>query len=360
MMEKVDPGIREEIRKLGASELQACYSCGNCSAVCPLSEGEASFPRKMIRYALLGLENRLISSPEPWLCYYCGECSDTCPREADPGGLMMALRRFAIRRYSAGRIADVFYTSFASGIAWIALSLIAALAIFLFHNPAMNLEEVDFLSFVTLERIHNTGLGLGAFIGIAFLMNITIMVRALRRGMPDRDWSLKRLAVSFVPALKEALAQRRFGECEGDGKRYWAHMSLMWGFVGMFIATVLVMGIDYEILPISRSIPFAFGSVFGVVTLYGTFYYILQRIKGESASAKKSHVSDWAFLILILLTVLSGFLMDLFKVLDMPRAAYWTFAFHMVTVFDLLVSLPFTKFAHMIYRPVALWLSGLE
>lgn len=49
-----------------------------------------------------------------------------------------------------------------------------------------------------------------------------------------------------------------------------------------------------------------------------------------------------------------------FRLLHMPMAAYWTFAFHMVVVFNLLMSLPFTKFAHIVYRPVALWLSGVK
>ncbi|HSG27499.1 MAG TPA: 4Fe-4S dicluster domain-containing protein, partial [Candidatus Krumholzibacterium sp.] len=122
-MERVDRRIRQEVERLGAFDAGACYSCGTCSAICPLSEGESSFPRRMIRYSLLGLKDRIVASPELWLCYYCGECSDTCPREADPGALMMALRRFAIRRYSFGRIADLFYASFASGVAWIFLTL---------------------------------------------------------------------------------------------------------------------------------------------------------------------------------------------------------------------------------------------
>ena len=138
-MERLDPRLVEEIKKLGAFDIEACYSCGHCSAMCPLSDGEVSFPRKMIRYSMLGMENKILSSAEPWLCYYCGECSDTCPREADPGSLMMALRRYAIRRYSIGRVADVFRSAFTSGLAWVFLTAISVLAILLFFDPEMNL-----------------------------------------------------------------------------------------------------------------------------------------------------------------------------------------------------------------------------
>jgi heterodisulfide reductase subunit C/quinone-modifying oxidoreductase subunit QmoC len=52
--------------------------------------------------------------------------------------------------------------------------------------------------------------------------------------------------------------------------------------------------------------------------------------------------------------------MVLFKFANLPQAAYTAFAVHLVFVFDLLVSLPFTKFAHAVYRPLALYLSGVR
>ena len=55
-MEQVNENVLAEIKKLGAFDLEACYSCGTCSAVCPLSAAAVSFPRRMFRYALLGLE----------------------------------------------------------------------------------------------------------------------------------------------------------------------------------------------------------------------------------------------------------------------------------------------------------------
>ncbi|MCU0639404.1 MAG: 4Fe-4S dicluster domain-containing protein [Candidatus Krumholzibacteria bacterium] len=358
-MEKVDPRLRERIVRLGAAGMKACYSCGHCSAVCPLSEGAVSFPRKMIRYSMLGLEKKLSGSLEPWLCYSCGECTDTCPRDADPAGLMSALRRFATRRYSAGRIADAFQSFFASGIAFAALSLLMTVLILIFHDPGMNREETEFLSFMSLEHIHDAGLAVGFVIGAAFLLNILIMARVLRNSFPFKKRPTREAAGSLWRVMKESFLQRRFVKCEDGGRRRWAHLALFWGFAGMFAATILVMGIDYEYWRMSRSVPFIFGSVFGVIALYGAFYFIQARITRKSASYRNSTASDWIFLSLIVLAVLSGFVMDLFKVMGMPMAAYVSFAFHLVVVFDLLISLPFTKFAHMIYRPVALWLAGV-
>jgi heterodisulfide reductase subunit C len=359
-MERANPHLVERIKKLGAFDLQACYSCGNCSALCPLSEGDISFPRKMIRYALLGLEGKIISSPDPWLCYYCGECSETCPREADPGGLMMALRRFTIRRYSFGRIADLFYSAFASGIAWVFLSALVIIAIVLFHNPDMNLEEVEWLSFISLEHIHNIGIALMSFMVLAFIANTAAMAAGMRKNLPPGTFTVHNLKKRSMPVLRETLLQSRFSTCEGNKYRHYAHLALVWGFAGMTLATITVMGIDYEWWPISRTVPFLLGSVFGILTFIGGSYFFYLRITRRKESAKYSHHSDWIFLLLILLAVLSGFVMVIFKFADLPRAGYIAFAVHLVFVFNLLVSLPFTKFAHAVYRPLALFLAGVR
>ncbi|MCG2811833.1 MAG: respiratory nitrate reductase subunit gamma [Candidatus Aminicenantes bacterium] len=359
-MEKVNENILAQITKLGAFDITACYSCGNCSAICPLSEGTVSFPRRMIRYALLGLEKRILAAPEPWLCYYCGECSETCPRQAEPAALMMALRRFATRKYSLGRVADALYQSLASGLTWLLLSATALLAVLLAYNPDMNRQKVDFLSFVGLEPIHMAGIALVAFIVLASVIQIWILYRNLRRGPGAAAFKAKKASVSAWKALSESVIQKRFGECDNGLLRRLAHMAVSWGFMGMFLATLIIAAVDFQWLQWPRWISLAVGSVSGVLTLLGLAYYIYLRLSRKTAVGKVSHPSDWAFLLLLLLSVLSGFVMVFFRFTNMPMAAYWTFAFHLVVVFDLLVTFPFSKFAHVIYRPVALWFAGLK
>jgi ferredoxin len=359
-MERADLAMVERVKKLGGFDLSACYSCGTCSAVCPLSKDELSFPRKMIRYSLLGLEKKILASPEPWLCYYCGECSKTCPREADPGGLMMALRRFTIRKYSIGRVADAFYSAFASGIAFVVLTAIVIAAIFLSYNPAMDRTKADFLSFISLERIHVAGIAIAVFIGAAFLANIWIMYRAMKAGSYGAAFSRSNLKVSSVKALREVAFQERFGECEDLTFRRWAHLLVSWGFMGMFLATCIILGVDYKVLPFPRWVSLVVGSLSGAATIVGLAYYVRLRLRRGAEYSKYSHLTDWVFLALLVLSVVSGFVIVAFRFMHMPMAAYGTYAFHLVFVFNLLVSLPFTKFAHIVYRPVALWLAGVK
>ena len=99
MSYRADPNFLLELKEYGNINIESCFNCGNCTAVCPLASDDVTFPRRIIRFAQLGLVDRLLSSRELWMCYYCGECTQTCPRQADPGEFMAATRRYAIARY---------------------------------------------------------------------------------------------------------------------------------------------------------------------------------------------------------------------------------------------------------------------
>jgi len=108
---KVDPGVMKDLKKFGMKDAGKCYHCGNCTAICPLAEKDNTFPRRMIKYAQMGLTEKIMQSPEPWLCYYCGDCSDQCPRGADPGEAMMAMRRYLTSKYDWTGFSRKFYIS---------------------------------------------------------------------------------------------------------------------------------------------------------------------------------------------------------------------------------------------------------
>ncbi|MCP4215690.1 MAG: 4Fe-4S dicluster domain-containing protein, partial [bacterium] len=99
MSSRVDAGLIKELKGFGKGDWNACFHCGNCTALCPLTEQGFLFPRKGIRAMQMGLKDKLAANVDPWLCYYCGECSDTCPRDANPGEMMMTLRRYLTSVY---------------------------------------------------------------------------------------------------------------------------------------------------------------------------------------------------------------------------------------------------------------------
>ena len=57
-MAAINPEFGKELNKYGAFDFNACYNCGNCTAVCSLSTEEDSFPREMVRFSVLGMEGR--------------------------------------------------------------------------------------------------------------------------------------------------------------------------------------------------------------------------------------------------------------------------------------------------------------
>jgi nitrate reductase gamma subunit/ferredoxin len=356
-----NPELPNTIIKLGAEKFSRCFNCGNCTAICPLTQDKASYPRKLIRYAVMGLEDKVTSSADPWLCYYCGECSDYCPRDADPGSFMMALRRLLIQKYSI--VSRAFFSKIAAVITWIVLTLIAALGIYFFRGHSPNLETVDLSSFMSIEFIHDAGLAVGVVVGLFALVNLISMYRCIAKGASNSYSKVESRNPAlwvknfFKTIIYEVAAQLKYSKCLKKS-RYVAHLALLWGFLGLFVATLIVFGIDFYSLQISRVVPFYIGVISGVVMLYGSIYFIIARSKKKEVYAMYSHHTDWIFLILLFLAGVTGFVLAIFVNLNMPMASYITYAVHLIIIFDLLLSAPFTKFAHAIYRPLAIWIDS--
>ena len=77
-MALVNPDFAEEIGKPEAFNASACMNCGVCSAVCPM--GIELLPRKLFRYVLLGLEEKVQKNSETiYSCLLCKMCEANCP-----------------------------------------------------------------------------------------------------------------------------------------------------------------------------------------------------------------------------------------------------------------------------------------
>lgn len=100
-MALIYPEFSDELERFGLDTTLECFNCGTCAAICPLIYEH--FPRKMIRYAQVGARDRILEdAQELWRCLHCGLCTQTCPRGANPGELILGLRRYVVnhwRRY---------------------------------------------------------------------------------------------------------------------------------------------------------------------------------------------------------------------------------------------------------------------
>jgi len=95
--------------------------------------------------------------------------------------------------------------------------------------------------------------------------------------------------------------------------------------------------------------------------MYGTTVAIFKRLRKDDEASTYSTPSDWAFLVLLWLGGMTGFALETSLYLPQPYAwGYWFLLAHLVVVGELLILVPFTKFAHAIYRTVALYAHVLK
>ncbi|MDQ0287386.1 heterodisulfide reductase subunit C [Desulfofundulus luciae] len=79
-MALVNPDFVEEVKRSGRFDASACMNCGVCSAVCPM--GIELLPRKLFRYVLLGVKDRVLENVETiYSCLLCRLCEVNCPAQ---------------------------------------------------------------------------------------------------------------------------------------------------------------------------------------------------------------------------------------------------------------------------------------
>lgn len=374
MSVKVDPSLMKDLKEFGLKDAYKCFHCGSCTAVCPLSTPENPFPRKLVKYAQMGLKDRILRSPEPWLCYYCGDCSDNCPRGADPGETMMVMRRYLTSLYDWTGFSRKFYTSEKFQTAAIAIvALLVGLAMWMFHGENPNMEHAHLNSVWPAWAIHIADLIMAAVLTFFLLTNtwrcFSFSMGELRTKIPLGLYVMQ--AKEFVVHF---LTQRKFGECT-DRMQWFVHLSIMTGYVTMmFLVEVLLagglenIGLAWEPIAFQRDVIYPLwhpvrllGYYATAAILYGTTYALIGRIKKTKAPYQNSHSTDWIFLILLQLTVLTGIFIHFARLLNWPMTTYVLNVVHlMVAVPMLVLQVPFAKWAHMIYRPVVLYAASVK
>lgn len=69
-----------------------CQACGTCAGACPISGVDGLDPRKIVRMAVLGLEDKLMVSDWMWKCTMCAKCEESCPAGVKIVQLIFSLR----------------------------------------------------------------------------------------------------------------------------------------------------------------------------------------------------------------------------------------------------------------------------
>ena len=361
MDNRVDPSLLLELKEYGDVNVEACFNCGNCTAICPLASDETPFPRNNVRLLQMGMTERLRQSLDPWLCYYCGDCSETCPRGAEPAESQMALRRWLTAQYDWTGLAGKFYRSVKweiGSILLVAVLIIAAFA--LFHGPIVT-EQVELNTFAPVHIIHigdwiMAGLLLFFLGSNALRMYVFVVRRDTSMQIP---WSVYLTEAWNLPY--QVATQKRWSSCE-DRRPWIDHLLLVSGYVLMLIIIVLFLPWFQtdSIYPIYHPQRWL-GYYATIVLLYGAGRAIWGRIQKARQMHKFSHSSDWIFPILLFTVTLSGILVHSFRYLGLPLATYYTYVIHLSLLVPMLVlEVPFGKWSHLAYRPLAIYFQAVK
>lgn len=376
-MARINPEFKYKIEKYGTEDFSACYNCGNCTAVCSLSDENNSFPRKVLRNTVLGLEDELITTVDPWLCYYCGDCSSTCPREANPGELMMSVRRYLTSRYDWTGLSRLFYTSKIWEIAAIVfLALVILLLFVFFHGPmTTNLTAKGGVQLNTFAPWRTIELGDWIMAGIlTFFLLSNIFNMYLKMVVKNKIKIPFKLYFTELWALIFNFAsQWRFSKCEPKETNFWGnlksgkynywivHFLLMSGYVILFTLIVVFLGWFQTDSIHSWYHPqrlLGYYATFGL--MLGVVYFTILRIRKQNEKSKHSHFTDWTFLILLFITTVTGILVHIFRINGMAYPTYYLYVIHLMVLFPMLmIEVPFSKWSHLAYRPFAIYFNNL-
>jgi heterodisulfide reductase subunit C len=361
MSYRVDANLLTELKEYGDINIEACFNCGNCTAICPLSTDNTPFPRNNIRLLQLGLRELIINSPDPWLCYYCGDCSETCPKGAEPAEAQMSLRRWLTAQYDWTGLARKFYTSKVWEIG--AIAVVAAFIVImvaLFHGPVVT-DRVELNTFAPVDLVH-----LGDWI-MAILLSFFLLSNVYRmyRNILLKEPSLKIPILVYIREawnlVYHAATQIRFSKC--NDTRHWInHILLVSGYVLMFGIIVLFLPWFQtdNIYPWYHPQRWL-GYYATIVLLYGVSQALWGRIKKLSQMHRFSHLSDWIFPVLLLLTTVTGILVHIFRYVGLPLATYYTYVVHLAILTPMLVlEVPFGKWSHLAYRPFAVYFQAIK
>jgi quinone-modifying oxidoreductase subunit QmoC len=362
-----DLEFKRAIIGLDAHDLTACYQCGTCSAVCPISSADNPFPRKEMVWVQWGLKDRALGNASIWMCHQCGTCNSYCPRDAQPANVMAALRDYSIGHYAVpqflGRaLSDPKHLPLLFGIpAAIFLAILGWLG-HLTSLPEGRIVFSKFLPIMAIEVTFMLAIGLSM---IGAVMGGVRYWRAMSAQAGSNGHDPRRHVVTTV---LDILRHRRFRECNeepaGTRKTYKdhlhaTHLLIFYGFLGL-VATTTSVGVGIYAFGYLTPWPFwhpvkILGNVSGAAVIIALCVFLWRRI-ADSTRAGKSTYSDWLFLTILLLTTLTGFFSQWLRLADLRTLAYPMYFVHLLFIFFLLVYIPYSKFAHLVYRTVAmLW-----
>ncbi|MEJ2367024.1 MAG: quinone-interacting membrane-bound oxidoreductase complex subunit QmoC [Acidobacteriota bacterium] len=351
-----DAAFIRDVIETGGGDLKKCFQCATCSAVCTLSPEDAPFPRKQMIEAQWGLKEHLAGDPAVWLCHNCGDCTTNCPRGARPGDVLGAVRSALIRAFSFPR----FMGSLLASPKWLPLLYLLPVIIFgaiaLLGPKAVSTASPEFAELFPIPILEALFFTVSGLVVIVLAVGLTRFIRALRAA-GCKESILKGLA----PAVADIATHKRFRKCSKEQTRSWGHLLTFWGFVGLAVmGTAVGIGTMAGIMhtPLALTSPWkVFANVCAAVVFVGCVMLLVDRVRDPEKRASSTYF-DWFFLLTLAGVVFTGILSETLRLGSAVWAMYTVYFVHLVLIFTLFLYAPYSKFAHFLYRTVAMAAAG--
>lgn len=361
LVAKPDLQFAQDLLAAGGGDLKKCYQCATCSVACRIAPDNNPFPRKEMIWAQWGLKDRLMNDPDVWLCHQCNDCSTQCPRGAYPGDVLKAVRKMVIQENSWPSFLGKLVGTPALFVIAVAIPIVVVLALVFLNKGFTFPQPVKYGMFIDYVYIQ-------VVFTLALLFAIVSMVLSLKKYWSSLESSnslgLPGARKGFIPSLIEALGEilphTTFKDCQANNIRYAAHLMVFWGMLGLLLTTAIVaFNIDIlHIAPPSQNGPGTvpikiLGNVSAIAFVLGLAIMLVRRLTVPEQAGGSSYF-DWFFLFIICGTGITGLLTELIRYAGSPAGAYILYTIHLMFVLALLLYLPFSKFAHLGYRTVAI------
>ena len=234
---------------------------------------------------------------------------------------------------------------------------------------------------LTPQAVTDLGLAAIVLVGVLSLATIFTMiariagVNALPAAHPEHGGRTRWVRAFWDAVVVQSIGQTRYREDCKPSKparawylsRWFVHAAVMWGFMGLLLATALDYLLDVVgVKAAGTFVPLWYpvrliGTLSGLLFMYGVSVLLYWRWRAGDKAHSLSLPSDWIFLVLLWVSGMTGFIIEIALYLPgAPRWGYWMFILHVAVSMTLLLLLPLSKFAHAPYRMVALYIHALK
>lgn len=370
--------LRGEFFDRGGENAAKCYQCATCSSVCELAPADAPFPRRQILLAQWGMFDQLMGDPGPWLCHQCNDCSVRCPRDVRPGDVMASLRAMMVEKlafpaFMGSLVGNVKKTwpllVFGPILFWMLLLGVATQFQMgevhhgLIPGPTMGQFFYDqYVPHILIYSVYFTAVGLVCLA----LFNSGMKLWKL---MGDKQKRSGNFIGALIGAFIAIALHNKFSSCDrGVVKRRWGHFLVMWGFVGAAVTsgfavvylyrdTVFFSWLNLEYaypVPISHWVKLL-GNFSAIILVIGGIMLFINRLSTGDKLVGVTTAFDRFFLWVVLAVIGTGVLTEIFRFVAVdPMIGFSVYIVHLGVVLCLFLTLPYSKFAHILYRTLAM------